>query len=208
MARSAPPSMGDDELRGLLQRHGCPLPLHAVRTFFLGAIAAPGSAISPLGAAEALFGGELPVFDSQEDANALIGGLIIGLWNRISEHQQRAKPFRLMRVEVPATNEGLARIALIRREEIDSFREGLFGDNESLDLPERAHKALGVLSQMRAMIEGTREVAERTAKPGEAEDTKVLLQQFRELTRIAEHEMHEAVLACVRARRRPRPVLH
>nr|WP_294529625.1 hypothetical protein [uncultured Rhodopila sp.] len=183
------------------------MPFHAVRTFFLGAIASPGSMGSPLRAAEALFGGELPVFDSDADANALIGGLI-GLWNRISDHQGRAKPFRLTRIEVPATNEGLASLALIRREEIDSFREGLFGASESLDLPERAHKALGVLSQMRAMIEGTRDVAGRIANAGEADDTKVLLQQFRELTRIAEHEMHETVLACVRARRRPQPVLH
>lgn len=150
----------------------------------------------------------MPVADSEKDANALIGALIVGLWNRLSEHQERSKPFRLMRVDVPATNAGLARIALIRREAIDSFREGLFGDNESLDLPERAHNALGVLSQMRAMIEGTRDVAERTANSGEADDAKVLLQQFRELTRIAEHEMHEAVLSCVRARRPPRPVMH
>ncbi len=128
--------------------------------------------VSPIGAAEALFGGELPVFDSEKDANALIGALIVGLWNRLSEHQERSKPFRLMRVDVPATNAGLARIALIRREEIDSFREGLFGDNESLGLPEPAHNALGVLSQMRAMIEGTRDVAERTANSGEADDAK------------------------------------
>nr|WP_294544310.1 hypothetical protein [uncultured Rhodopila sp.] len=200
--------MSDDALRGLLLRHGCRLPLHAVRTFFLGVIASPGSAVSPIGAAEALFGGELPVFDSEKDANALIGGLIVGLWNRLSEHQDRSKPFRLTRVDVPATHEGLARIALIRREEIVSFREGLFGGNESLDLPERAHQALGVLSQMRAMIEGTREVAERTANSAESDDAKALLQQFRELTRIAEHEMHEAVLACIRARRQTRPAMH
>jgi hypothetical protein len=207
MARSAPPPISDDALRDLLLRLGCRLPFHAVRTFFLGRIASPDLKVSPIGAAEALFGGELPVFDSPEDANALIGGLIAGLWNRLSEHQNRTKPFRLTRVEVPPTNEGLARIALIRREEIDSFREGLFGDNESLDLPETAHRALGVLSRMRAVIEATRDVAARSGETGDAEETKALLAQFRELTRIGEHEMHNAVLSCVRARRRP-PVLH
>ena len=58
------------------------------------------------------------------------------------------------------------------------------------------------------MIEGTREVAERTSNSAELDDAKVLLQQFREMARIAEHEMHEAVLACVRARRQPRPLRH
>ena len=45
-----------------------------------------------------------------------------------------------MRVEIPETREGLAHIALIRREELDGFVEGLFGKEQSLELPERAHR--------------------------------------------------------------------
>jgi hypothetical protein len=55
-------------------------------------------------------------------------------------------PFRLVRVEIPETREGLVRIALIRREELDGFVEGLFGKEQSLELPERAQRALDVLS--------------------------------------------------------------
>jgi hypothetical protein len=39
----------------------------------------------------------------------------------------------LVRVEIPATREGIGRLALIRREELDGFVEGLFGKEESLD---------------------------------------------------------------------------
>jgi hypothetical protein len=59
----------------------------------------------------------------------------------------------------------MSRLALTRREELEGFIEGLFGDNDSLDFPERAHKALGVLAEIRAMLEGVREVADNLAKP-------------------------------------------
>ena len=39
-------------------------------------------------------------------ANELIGALVMGLWNRLTRHQERAVPFRLIRLEVPATREG------------------------------------------------------------------------------------------------------
>ena len=66
-------------------------------------------------------------------------------------------PFRLMRVAVPETREGLAQIAQIRREELDGFVEGLFGAAESLELPERAHHAIEALSELRAIFDGLHE---------------------------------------------------
>ena len=115
----------------------------------------------------------------------------MGLWNRLTRHQERTAPFRLTRIEVPVTREGMARLALMRREELDGFIEGLFGDRESLDFPERAHKALGVLAEIRAMFEGSRELAEDPSKPAAAADIAVTVGHFRELTKITEHEMHE-----------------
>ena len=82
-----------------------------------------------------------PEFDSLDAVNELLRILVMGLWNRLSRHQERSAPFRLVRVEIPETREGLARIALIRREELDGFVEGLFGKEQSLELPERAHRA-------------------------------------------------------------------
>jgi hypothetical protein len=61
---------------------------------------------------------------------------VMRLWNRLVRHQERDAPFRLTRVDVPATREGLAEIALIRGEELDGFVEGLSGTAESLELAE------------------------------------------------------------------------
>jgi hypothetical protein len=65
------------------------------------------------------------------------------------------------------------------------------------------------------MLETSRELAEDPTKPAEPADIAVTLEHFRGLTRIAEHEIHEAVLPCTRARRQmmqalpiTKPVLH
>ena len=213
--RTTPPTASDEEVRVLLERYRCPVPLHAVRTRFLGNIASPDMQASPIKTVEALWGGELPTFETIDMANELIGALVMGLWNRLTRHQERAVPFRLIRLEVPATREGMAKFARLRREELEGFVDGLFGDKESLDLPERAHKALGALAEIRGILEASQVLAEDPTKPAEPGEIAVTLSRFRELTRIAEHEMHEAVLSCTRARRRMmqglpahRPVLH
>jgi len=213
--RKTPPTASDDEVRALLERYHCPVPFHAVRTRFLGNIASLDPQGSPVKALEELWGGKSPAFEGADAANQLIGALVMGLWNRLTRHQERSAPFRLTRIDVPATREGLKRLTRVRQEELEGFVEGLFGDQESLDLPERAHKALGVLAEIRAMTQGVRELAEDRTKPAEPADIAVTLRQFQELTRIVEHEMHEAVLSCTRARRQmlgtqptARPVLH
>jgi hypothetical protein len=210
-----PPTVSDELVRALLERYRCPVPFHALRTRFLGNIASPDLQASPMKMVEAMWGGELPAFETVDAAKELIGALVMGLWNRLTRHQERSAPFRLTRIEVPVTREGIGMLALLRRQELDGFVEGLFGYKESLDLPERAHKALGVLAEIRAMAEASRELAEDPTKPAEPADTAATLEHFRELTRIAEHEMHEAVLSCTRARRQmlralptARPVLH
>jgi hypothetical protein len=213
--RAMPSTASDNQVRALLERYRCPVPFHIVRTRFLGNIASPDTQSSPIRMVEALWGGELPMFDSVDDANELIGALVMGLWNRLTLHQERSAPFRLTRIEVPATREGLAVLARLRREELEGFIEGLFGDEERLDLPERAHKGLGTLAEIRAMLEGAQVLAEDPTKSVAPADVTVTIRQFRECTRIAEHEIHEAVLSCTRARRQMlanlptrRPLVH
>ena len=125
----------------------------------------------------------------------------MGLWNRLTRHQERNTPFRLTRPDVAASREGLATLALIRRQELDGFVEGLFGAEEAIDLPERAHRGLGVLGELRALIAGVFDVATDANKAASVGDIKGTLRQTREMTRIAEHEMHEVILSCKRARR-------
>src|SRR5262245_7628949 len=119
--------VSDDEVRALLDRYRCPVPFHAVRTRFLGSIASPAPPVSQMDSVAGLWGGELPPLDNLDVANELLRVLVMGLWNRLTRHQERNAPFRLMRIDIPATREGLARIALIRREEVVGFIQGLFG---------------------------------------------------------------------------------
>jgi len=134
--QQAPTGASDTEVRRLLDRYGCPTPFHAVRTRFLGNIASPLLAASPLDQVKALWGGDLPEFEDLEAVNELIGALVMGLWNRLTAHQDRQQPFRLTRFDVPEAREGLEHIAHVRQEEIDGFVEGLFGVAEVIDLPE------------------------------------------------------------------------
>ena len=197
----APPAATDEEVRALLERYRCPVPFHEVRTRFLGNIATPVMSASPIKTVQGLWGGELPDLGSIEAANELIGALIMGLWNRLTRHQERNTPFRLTRPEVAASREGLATLALIRRQELEGFIEGLFGAEEAIDLPERAHRGLAILGQLRTLIAGVLDLATDANKAARVSDIKGTLRQMRELTRIAEHEMHEVILSCKRARR-------
>jgi hypothetical protein len=196
-----PSSASDAEVCALLQRYHCPVPFHEVRTRFLGNIASPVMGASPIKMVERLWGGELPEFDSLEAANELIGALVMGLWNRLTQHQDRKAPFRLLRRDVAATRQDVADLATMRCQELDGFIEGLFGDQDAVDLPERANRALEALSQSRALFAAVAQLAADEAKPAPGPTLEQSLRHTREMTRIAENEIHAVVLACTRARR-------
>jgi hypothetical protein len=89
----------------------------------------------------------------------------------------------------------------MRRQELDGFVEGLFGAQKSIDLPERAHRALDSLGEMRAGFATVFDLASDHAKEANIKDAERTLRNSREMTKIAEHEMHAVVLSCARARR-------
>ena len=190
----------DSEVIALLKRYKCPTPFHEVRTRFLGNIASPVMGASPMETVKQLWGGELPELDSMEAVNELLDVLVAGLWNRLTAHQSSRNPFRLMRFDVAQTREGLKHFALVRRQELDGFVEGLFGPEEHIDLPERAHEALGVLAEMRAILAGAVNLLDDSRKPAEPDDLKALVRNIQELTIIAETEMNKTILSCKRAR--------
>ena len=151
-AEGADPSPASDEqVRALLERYKCPVPFHEVRTRLLGNIASPVMSASPIKVVQDLWGGELPPFDTIEEANELVGAVVMGLWNRLTRHQDRASPFRLMPSILPRARR-VGALALMRRQELDGFIEGLFGREEVVDLPKRAHRGLDELGQMRALL--------------------------------------------------------
>jgi hypothetical protein len=196
-----PPPATDEQVRALLEKYQCPVPFHEIRTRFLGNIASPIMSASPIKVVQDLWGGELPTFDAIEEANELIGALVMGLWNRLTRHQERSSPFRLLRMEGAPTRASLTALALMRRQELDGFIEGLFGGEEMIDLPTRAHSGLDQLGQMRALFGAVAALATDDAKPATDKDMETTLRHMREMTRNAEHEIHAIVLACTRARR-------
>ena len=190
----------DAEVVALLKRYKCPTPFHEVRTRFLGNIASPAIGASPMEAVKQLWGGKLPEFDSMEAVNELLDVLVAGLWNRLTAHQSSRNPFRLLRFEVAETRERLKHFAMVRRQELDGFVEGLFGGEEHIDLPERAHEALGVLAEIRAMLAGAIDLLGDSSKLAEPDELKGLIRNIQEITIIAETEMNKANLSCKRAR--------
>ena len=88
-----------------------------------------------------------------------------------------------------------------RTEELEGFIDGLFGDEDVIDLPERAHEALDHLGEINAMLRGILNLMERaSAPPASEQDLVKMLEEVRELSGIAEMELHALVLSCTRAR--------
>ena len=160
-------------------------------------------------------GGELPTFDTIDQANELVGALVMGLWNRLTRHQDRKTPFRLTRLDTRPTRQGLADLALIRRQELDGFIEGLFAGAEAVDFPERVHRRLTDLGEIRALFDGVVALVSDETKPATDAGMKTTMLRMREMTKIAEHEMQAIVIGCSRARNQmlagspaTKPILH
>ena len=199
--KKAAKAPSEKTVRALLEKYRCPVPFHEVRTRFLGNIATPELSASPLRIVEGLWGGELPVFDSMDEANDLVGALVQGLWNDLTRHQKRSQPFRLIRLPMNPTAANLGQYGLVRLEELDGFTEGLSNGEEVIDLPERAHQAIGHLSELRAMMASICELVSRDPNADDPTQLDTTFKHLRELTRIMETEIHAAVLSCTRARR-------
>jgi hypothetical protein len=192
----------------LLNRYRCPTPFHAVRARFMGSIASPLDR-SPVHAIQELWGGELPPFDTMEDLNHPLDVLMAGLWNRLTAHQIDSNPFKLTRLQVEQTREGLHHYALLRRQEIEGFMDGLFGPHEELDLPESARVGVGVLGEVRAMLAGVVTLLDDPGQPSAPDDLKGLSDNLQALAIILEKEMNTVVLSCTRARRQaPADIRH
>ena len=172
--------VGDQSVRTLLARYACPIPFHAVRTRFLGNIATPKLDASPVQTIKSLWGGELPEFADMVAVNELFEALM-SLWNALAKHQSSTKPYRLARMAATPDPDDLRRLCRTRTEELESFVDGLFGDEEVIDLPERANEALAKLGEINAMMHGILDLIERESAPPASEQELVnMFRQVRE----------------------------
>lgn len=192
------PSSTAAEAKALLSRYACPYPYHQVRARLMGNIATPDMSASPMREIQRLWNNELPVFESQVEAESFFGVLFQGLWNALSGHQKRTDPFKLARIATaPASVDFLLKLARVRREEIEGFLDGLFAGQDEIDLPESTQKAVGILGEMRSIFEATEQLA---AKPASVESITETIGHFQKMTRIAEHEINVVIQSCKRAR--------
>ena len=193
-------SHGTARVRALLDRYACPTAFPIVRTRFLGNIATPRLDASPVQTIASLWEGQLPTFDKAAAAKDLFEALV-GLWNALATHESDGTPFRLTKIAAQAEPEALRRLCRTRIDELEGFIDGLFGDEEAIELPERAHEGLDNLGEITAMLHGIVELLERQpAPPASADDLTGTLRNVRQLSRIAEQELRAVVLACTRAR--------
>jgi hypothetical protein len=181
----------------------------------MGSIVSPVPDRSPVHAIQELWGGNFPLFDSVDDLNHLLHVLVDGLWNRLTAHQTASNPFKLTRVQVRQTREGVHNYALVRMQEIEGFMDGLFGANEEMALPESARDGVEVLGQIRAMLAGAVDLLEDSGMPAPPDDLNGLADNLQALEPIVEQEMNTVILSCTRARRqvlaemqRSKPTVH
>jgi len=153
-----------------------------------------------MGALAQLWGGKMPEFASDDDAKAVAGLLLAGLWNRLSEHQSSRRPFRLVHKNAVPSRAGLHGFALMRQQELEGFVDGLFGSAQELLLPEKAHHAVGILAKLRSMFAGAVELLADTTKPAPADELKALAHNLQQISLIAETEINKAIQSCKRAR--------
>ena len=164
----------------------------------MGNIATPVMTVSPVQEIQRIWDNELPIFESNSDAEEFFGVLMQGLWNGLSAHQKRTDPFKLARIATaPASLEFLFKYARVRRQEIEGFVDGLFAGQGEIDLAESAHKAVGILGEIRAIFEATEQLA---AQPASVESITETIRHFQQMTRIAENEINVVIQSCKKAR--------
>jgi DNA-directed RNA polymerase subunit F len=187
-------------MKALLEQYACPLPFYQLRARLMGNIATPDMTASPMQEIKRIWNNELPVFDSKSEAEDFFGVLFQGLWNALSAHQKRTDPFKLARIATaPAGLEFLSRFARVRREEIEGFVDGLFANEDELDLPDSAHKAVGILGEMRSIFAATEQL---TSQPASVASITETIKHFQQMSRIAEHEINVVIQSCKKARAR------
>ena len=197
--------VGAKTVRALLERYACPIPFHIVRMRFLGNIATPKLDASPIETIKSFWGGELPEFDNRAAVNELFEALM-SLWNELARHQSVTKPVQLVRMAIKPDPGNLIRLCQTRTEELEGFIDGLFGDEEVINLPKRANEALSHLADINAMLHGILDLMAREPAPSASgEDMMSTFNNLTsgermELSRIVEKELHAVVLSGKRAR--------
>jgi hypothetical protein len=198
--RKAPPPALYADVRRLLKKYDCPLPLHQIRAQFMGAIASPVDTVNPSREIQTLWRGHAPSFASMAAANEFMQVLVMGLWNHVAMHFGSHEPFALINNTPEPTEKGIKDHAKLRFEEIQGFLEGFFQGQDSVHLSEDIADCLDVLDDLIAMFGGIARLP-RERRATTQEEFRGLINQVDELTKIAQREINQIITICAAQRR-------
>ena len=120
---------GDEKTKELLRRYRPALSFAEMRAATAGAVLTVET-VQPSELMAHLFGDEGPKFEDL-DAAKNWSSCMMGLWNELTVHQDKEKPFLFSewQVDVSSENEELLRLASAREKEIEQFLWGLRAGN-------------------------------------------------------------------------------
>ena len=136
----------------------------------------------------------MPAFPSIDEVNELLEALINGLWNELTVHQDETQPYRLTPMPARATRQSLTSLVETRADEIHGFLTGIFGDQETLEVPESMADSLDTLVELGEVFSGMQTLLEDPEKAASLTDLKALKVHIAELTHIVEQEIHAVVI--------------
>lgn len=88
----------------------------------------------------------------------------------------------------------------MRAEELKGFVKGLFGTDDEMLLPQKAHEAVTALAELHAMFNGAAGLLADESKPAPDPELKALLRNVQQLTIAADEQINKAIQSCKRAR--------
>lgn len=195
-------SFDGSNVRLLLVKYQCPSSYPRARALFMGSIASPKPQGSSLDALAALWGGTMPIFDSQTDLEEVLSVFLSGLWNHLTHHHDRKLPFRFIRTGLGenAERESLKHLVAIRLDEIQGFLDGFFGMQDVLDLSAKADWAVLRLQELESMLMAAFSLLAEEDRPTDRDGLRELAQNLRKMTFNMEDLINQIIQSCKRLR--------
>ena len=137
-----------------------------VRALFMGAQASTNLRVGPQHLLEHIFGPELELGDTREDANENLQTLV-WLWNALVQDHEHGR-IRLSYVEhpSPATVESLTAALALRQAELTWFVRGIdAGGDDPMELGEEGERLLRGIAEGSAFLKSFQELLGRTPAP-------------------------------------------
>lgn len=185
----------NQQVQSLLSEYQCPLQFHEVRAAFMGAIASP-YVVDPLFELNALWDGEFPELESQEQLNAVTKTFLEDFWGLLAAytHEDAQDPFHLIPLGKATSLSELKAQAQTRGEELDAFLTGFFQDQEKLELDEDVGESLDILEELVQMYTDIVNMEEGSALS--AAELSDLADNMLKMTDMAELEMNNLIASC------------